>query len=272
MAAAHFGLDNLVAIVDDNNRFVTGPRNSVMTLDPFGAKWAAFGWHVAEVDGHDLPAVIDVLETARRPETAPGKPRLVIAHTVKGKGVPFMEASDGWHVGHLTADQYQCGAGGGDAMSTANLAMYGVAQGDIRQLFGEALVAVGQANPNVVVLDCQTAMPTAAVSFARAFPERFIDLGIAEQNAVSFAAGPARMGFVPSVHDQTARRRDDRRPRRAHRGCRDRGESHGPGRPGRGVSCSSAPARRPRRVRDLGAPGGDLPAVRPHGRGGMRGG
>ena len=84
-------------------------------------------------------------------------------------------------------------------MSTANLAMYGVAQGNIRQLFGEALVAVGQANPNVVVLDCQTAMPTAAVSFARAFPERFIDLGIAEQNAVSFAAGLARMGFVPIV-------------------------------------------------------------------------
>ncbi len=84
-------------------------------------------------------------------------------------------------------------------MSTADLAMYGVAQGNIRQLFGEALVAVGQANPNVVVLDCQTAMPTAAVSFARAFPERFIDLGIAEQNAVSFAAGLARMGFVPIV-------------------------------------------------------------------------
>ena len=84
-------------------------------------------------------------------------------------------------------------------MSAVNLAMYGVAQGNIRQLFGEALVAVGQANPNVVVLDCQTAMPTAAVCFARAFPERFIDLGIAEQNAVSFAAGLARMGFVPIV-------------------------------------------------------------------------
>ena len=84
-------------------------------------------------------------------------------------------------------------------MSTADLAMYGVAQGNIRQLFGEALVAAGQANPNVIILDCQTAMPTAAVSFARAFPERFIDLGIAEQNAVSFAAGLARMGFVPIV-------------------------------------------------------------------------
>ncbi len=107
LAAAHFGLDNLVAIVDDNDRYVTGPRNAVMTLDPFGAKWAAFGWHVQEVDGHDLPALIDVMETARRPETAPGRPRLVLAHTVKGKGVSFMEASDGWHAGHLTTEQYQ---------------------------------------------------------------------------------------------------------------------------------------------------------------------
>jgi len=107
MAAAHFGLDNLVAVVDDNNRFVIGPRNAVMTLDPFGAKWAAFGWHVLEVDGHDLPALTAVLEAARRPETAPGRPRLIIARTVKGKGVSFMEASDGWHAGHLTPDQYR---------------------------------------------------------------------------------------------------------------------------------------------------------------------
>jgi len=107
MAAAHFGLDNLVAVVDDNDRFVTGPRNAVMTLDPFGGKWAAFGWHVLEVDGHDLPAVIEALTQARRPETAPGKPRVILAHTVKGKGVSFMEASDGWHAGHLTAEQYQ---------------------------------------------------------------------------------------------------------------------------------------------------------------------
>ena len=84
-------------------------------------------------------------------------------------------------------------------MSTVNLAQYGVSQGNIRQLFGEALVALGEANPDVVVLDCQTAMPTAAVAFAKAFPDRFIDLGIAEQNAVSFAAGLARMGFVPIV-------------------------------------------------------------------------
>ncbi len=106
MAAAHFGLDNLVAIVDDNDRYVTGPRNTVMTLDPFAGKWAAFGWHVSEVDGHDLSALTEAFETARQPETAPGRPRVVIAHTVKGKGVSFMEASDGWHAGHLSDEQY----------------------------------------------------------------------------------------------------------------------------------------------------------------------
>jgi transketolase len=107
MAAAHFGMENLVAVVDDNDRFVTGPRNDVMTLDPFAAKWSAFGWHVSEVDGHDLAAVTEALAQARRPETAPGKPRVILAHTVKGKGVSFMEASDGWHAGHLTVEQYQ---------------------------------------------------------------------------------------------------------------------------------------------------------------------
>jgi transketolase len=107
MAAAHFGLENLVAVVDDNGRFVTGPRNAVMTLDPFAAKWAAFGWHVSEVDGHDLTAVMETLAQARHPETAPGKPRVILARTVKGKGVSFMEASDGWHAGHLTVEQYQ---------------------------------------------------------------------------------------------------------------------------------------------------------------------
>jgi transketolase len=106
LAAAQFRLDNLVAIVDDNNRFVTGPRNGVMTLDPFGAKWAAFGWEVFEVDGHDLAAIDQALAAARRPETAPGKPRLVHARTVKGKGISFMEASDEWHAGHLTQAQY----------------------------------------------------------------------------------------------------------------------------------------------------------------------
>jgi len=70
---------------------------------------------------------------------------------------------------------------------------------DIRRIFGQTLVEIGRREPRAVVLDCQTAIPTMAVAFAREFPRRFLDFGVAEQNAVSFAAGLARMGFVPIV-------------------------------------------------------------------------
>lgn len=84
-------------------------------------------------------------------------------------------------------------------MTGAHASQYDIAAGNIRQLFGETLAAIGAENPRLVVVDCQTAMPTAAAVFAGAHPDRFIDLGIAEQNAVSFAAGLARVGFVPVV-------------------------------------------------------------------------
>jgi len=105
MSAAHFGLDNLIAIVDDNQRYVTGPSDAIMRLSPLAAKWESFGWHITTVDGHDLAAIRERLETVRRPETAPGRPRVILARTLKGKGVSFMENNDGWHAGHLTAEQ-----------------------------------------------------------------------------------------------------------------------------------------------------------------------
>lgn len=107
MAAAHYGLDNLIAIVDDNQRLVTGPTGQVMRLEPLAGKWESFGWHVQQVDGHDVAAVRDVLDAARRPQTALGRPRVVVARTVKGKGISFMENNDAWHAGHLTDEQYR---------------------------------------------------------------------------------------------------------------------------------------------------------------------
>jgi transketolase len=105
MSAAHFGLENLVAIVDENQRYVTGPSDAVMGLAPLAAKWESFGWHVTAVDGHDLAAIRDVLDEVRRSGAAAGRPRIVLARTLKGKGVSFMENNDGWHAGHLTAEQ-----------------------------------------------------------------------------------------------------------------------------------------------------------------------
>ena len=107
MAASQFGLDNLVAIVDDNQRFVTGPTHQVMNLAPFAAKWESFGWHGQRVDGHDLEAIRLALDAAQRPELAPGRPRVILARTVKGKGVSFMEDDNNWHYRVPKADEVQ---------------------------------------------------------------------------------------------------------------------------------------------------------------------
>ena len=94
MAAAHFKMDNLVAIVDNNGLQIDGWNRDVMNLDPFNQKWQAFGWHVIEVDGHDLAQLIDAFNQAK---LVKGQPTVIIAHTIKGKGVSFMENNVSFH-------------------------------------------------------------------------------------------------------------------------------------------------------------------------------
>ncbi len=94
MAAAHFKLDNLVAIIDNNGLQIDGWNRDVMNLDPFNKKWQAFGWHVIEVDGHDFSQLIDAFSRA---ELVKGQPTVIIAHTIKGKGVSFMENNPDFH-------------------------------------------------------------------------------------------------------------------------------------------------------------------------------
>jgi transketolase len=94
MAAAHHRLDNLCAIIDKNGLQIDGAVDSVMRVDPLAEKYTAFGWNVVTVDGHDIGAVRDAFRSAR---VARGKPTLIIALTVKGKGVSFMENQAGWH-------------------------------------------------------------------------------------------------------------------------------------------------------------------------------
>jgi transketolase len=93
MAAGHHRPDNLVALVDYNKFQLDGAIEDIMGLEPFGAKWAAMGWAVREIDGHDLEAVVDALRWA----TAVSGPACVIGHTVKGKGVSFMEHENRYH-------------------------------------------------------------------------------------------------------------------------------------------------------------------------------
>lgn len=102
MFAAHQGLGNLVAIIDNNNLQIDGCIHDVCDPGDLGAKLAAFGWDVVEVDGHDVAALVEVLGAAK---AGGSKPRAVIAHTVKGKGVPFMENEAGWHGKAPSAEQ-----------------------------------------------------------------------------------------------------------------------------------------------------------------------
>lgn len=102
MTAAHYRLDNVVAIVDRNRVQEDGPTEEIMALEPFADKWRSFGWAVAEVDGHDVEALSPVLH---RVPLEPGRPTVVIAETVKGKGVSFAEGNHAWHYGRLSPEQ-----------------------------------------------------------------------------------------------------------------------------------------------------------------------
>ncbi len=94
MAAAHFKVDNLAAIVDNNGQQIDGWNRDVMNLEPFNKKWEAFGWRVIEVDGHNFTQLIKAFDRAKQVK---GQPTVIIAHTIKGKGVSFMENNPDFH-------------------------------------------------------------------------------------------------------------------------------------------------------------------------------
>ena len=94
MAASHYHLDNLTAIVDRNGLQISGPTEIVNPLEPLADKFRAFGFAVREVDGNDITALLDLFD---RLPFEPGKPNLLLAHTIKGKGVSFIENSQKWH-------------------------------------------------------------------------------------------------------------------------------------------------------------------------------
>jgi transketolase len=94
MTAAHYKIDNLCAVVDNNGLQIDGPVEKVMGIEPVHDKWAAFGWNVIDIDGHNMKEILAALDKA---ETVKGKPTVIIAHTVKGKGVSFFEGKVEYH-------------------------------------------------------------------------------------------------------------------------------------------------------------------------------
>lgn len=94
MFAAHYKLDNIVGILDYNGLQIDGPVDSIMSISPVADKWRSFGWNVLEVNGHDIGDLIDAIEYAKKKN---GKPTMIIARTVKGRGVSFMENEVDFH-------------------------------------------------------------------------------------------------------------------------------------------------------------------------------
>ncbi len=97
MSAGHYGLSNLIAIVDANGMGLDGTTQDIMNIEPIAAKFEAFGWSTDEIDGHDIAAISDAFHSAQQA----ARPHAIIARTKKGKGVTFMETSPYWHLGYL---------------------------------------------------------------------------------------------------------------------------------------------------------------------------
>ena len=104
MTASYYKLDNLVAILDKNGVQAMGPIVERYDTNPHGEKWKAFGWEVMEINGHDVKQIADALDKA---DEVKGRPVMIVANTVKGKGVPFAEGKAAFHHGMMTQEQYE---------------------------------------------------------------------------------------------------------------------------------------------------------------------
>ncbi|MBS3781633.1 MAG: transketolase [Candidatus Thermoplasmatota archaeon] len=94
MFASHNKLDNLIVFLDRNKLQIDGSTEEVMSIEPIISKWSSFGWHVLEINGHDMDQIVDAVDRA---EEVHGEPTIIVSHTIKGKGVPFMEGSLAFH-------------------------------------------------------------------------------------------------------------------------------------------------------------------------------
>lgn len=217
-AGAALGLDNLCAVTDVNALGQSRATQWGHDMAAYERRWRAFGWHTAVVDGHDLAALLDALDEAAR---TGGRPSMILARTVKGKGVSFAEAGEHWHGKPFKGDDL------GRALRelegqlgepTANppipapparprrtvrapaLRLPAYAPGTAvatREAYGAALAALGASDPRVVALDADVKNSTFSDRFERQHPDRFYQLHIAEQVMVGAALGLASRGAIP---------------------------------------------------------------------------
>ncbi len=211
--AAHFELDNLTAIIDVNRLGQRGETMVGWDLDTYVRRAEAFGWNALEVDGHDVEAIDEVLGRA---VANTGAPTVVVAKTKKGKGVAAVEDENGFHgkplddpdaaiaeLGglrdlHVDVDRPDVAPAPATASAALELPRYELgSEVATRKAYGDALAALGAARPDVVVLDGEVSNSTFAETFAKAYPERYFEMYIAEQQMAAAAVGLQAVGWRP---------------------------------------------------------------------------
>jgi transketolase len=215
--AGHYRLDNVIAIVDVNRLGQRGPTELGWDLDAYAARAAAFGARVLTIDGHDLTAIDAALTTAA--ETGTGKPTVILARTHKGRGFSEIEDHEGWHGKALPEDMAaraiaelggernltvrgplpEPGTRARPAAADPERAMPTYAIGErvpTRKAYGDALEWLGAVNPLVVAMDGEVSNSTHADLFAHAYPDRYFEMFIAEQQLVATAVGMSVRHYI----------------------------------------------------------------------------
>ena len=220
--ADHYKLDNLLGILDVNRLGQRGETMYGWDLAAYQKKVSAFGWETIVIDGHSLPEILSAYEAARH---VSGRPTMVIARTVKGKGVSFLEDKEGWH--GKTLNPTECEAALKELgeidrsirgeipmpepraptdrsnlhlLQRRGLVTYPLGKSvATRDAYGNALVRIFPEFPELVSLDAEVSNSTKADTFKKAHPDRFFEMYIAEQNMVSVAVGLACRGRLPFV-------------------------------------------------------------------------
>lgn len=215
--AGHNQLNNLIALVDVNRLGQSEPAPLGHNLDAFKRRFEAFGWRTEEIDGHDIEEIVEVLAAVG----LGNQPLVILARTLKGAGISFIQDQEGWHGRPLSKEEAEramaelrpnakSGIGHPIAAPTAlpapkNEAPAGYPAlnykpGDkiaTREAFGNALARIGEVDQRVVALDGDTKNSTYSDKFLKKFPNRFTECFIAEQNMVGVATGFAVRGKVP---------------------------------------------------------------------------
>jgi transketolase len=222
--AVHQKLTNITVIVDHNKVQTDKAVSSVCDLGNIEAKFRAFGWYVTRCDGHNFS---DLERVLRSLDTVTDKPKVLIADTIKGKGISFMEhpaalnTGEGfykWHSGAPDDDSFQRGFSEiisriNDLLKQSMLEVLNlevipmeektagsVSDEFVAEAFGETLLEAAQKRKDIIVLDADLAADCRVRKFELTLPEQFIENGIAEQDMVSMAGGLALQGFLPVVN------------------------------------------------------------------------